>query len=89
MLVRRNEINLGLSGHVQMIGEIAQGRILVVAAGDDVSQADRVSKLVDRYRADPAASLALFRCSNVSNGRANYRRPRTPHRRSNMPTSSP
>lgn len=57
VLARRNDVNLGLCGHVQKIGEIAQGRILVVAAGDDVSQPDRVARLVDQYRSDPAAML--------------------------------
>ncbi len=57
LVVRRNESNLGLCGHVQAVADLAGGRVLVVAAGDDYSEPDRVSKLVDRYRIDPKARL--------------------------------
>lgn len=57
LVVRRNESNLGLCGHVQAVADLADGHVLVVAAGDDYSEPDRVSKLVARYRADPTARL--------------------------------
>lgn len=47
--LNRNNINLGLIGHVNKIFEIVSGELIVVAAGDDISLPNRTSLLVDAY----------------------------------------
>lgn len=54
--VRRNAKNLGLLDHFQLVVEIAQGEIIIVAAGDDVSLADRATRCVDAFNREPAVS---------------------------------
>ncbi|WP_282041257.1 glycosyltransferase family 2 protein [Halomonas alimentaria] len=44
--VRKNEINLGVSGHVNEVIKLCGGKFLVAAAGDDVSMSDRTSETV-------------------------------------------
>jgi glycosyltransferase involved in cell wall biosynthesis len=57
VLVRRNEMNLGLIGHVNTVLDIAVGEVLVLAAGDDISKAVRVSKIMTVFEAHPNALL--------------------------------
>jgi glycosyltransferase involved in cell wall biosynthesis len=45
----RNVRNLGLSGHVNLVNELARGELIIVAAGDDISLPDRVRTIVDAY----------------------------------------
>lgn len=45
----RNRVNLGLSAHIARMNELAQGELIVWAAGDDVSVSDRVEQLVAAY----------------------------------------
>jgi glycosyltransferase involved in cell wall biosynthesis len=49
--LNRNDRNLGLIGHVNRSFELASGALIVAAAGDDLSAPDRVSALVEAYRA--------------------------------------
>ncbi|WP_420024726.1 glycosyltransferase family 2 protein (plasmid) [Cereibacter azotoformans] len=44
--VRRNDVNLGTSLHVQMSFAQSMGRLFIVAAGDDISVEERVEKIV-------------------------------------------
>lgn len=45
----RNVHNLGIAGHVNLANEKAQGELIVVAAGDDISVPERVATIVDAY----------------------------------------
>lgn len=44
--LNRNDRNLGIGSHVNRVFEMATGKLIVVAAGDDVSMSDRVSQTV-------------------------------------------
>lgn len=57
VLVRRNPINTGTVDHFLGVAKLARGELLVVAAGDDVSSADRTSELAAAWRATRAAAL--------------------------------
>lgn len=46
ILMHRNSTNLGLIAHVNSVCQKASGRLIVVAAGDDISSADRVAEHV-------------------------------------------
>jgi glycosyltransferase involved in cell wall biosynthesis len=47
--VNRNESNLGFGAHINKIMELAKGKIIVAAAGDDVSLPERVGKTYSAY----------------------------------------
>lgn len=55
IIVNRNSRNLGIGGHVNKIGGMASGSIVVMAAGDDVSNSNRVSRLISCYEEDTYA----------------------------------
>lgn len=50
IVLRRNHHNLNLGGHINVINRIANGELVVIAAGDDVSLSSRVSRLVDAWQ---------------------------------------
>ena len=58
--VNRNERNLGLGAHINRVAEIANGRLIVLAGGDDVSLPERVSELYSVYARSPDTVLAVF-----------------------------
>lgn len=47
--LRRSEINFGTAMHVEAVARAACGDLLVVAAGDDISQQNRVAELVSAW----------------------------------------
>jgi hypothetical protein len=49
VMLRRNPRNLGISAHFSLLAELAQGELLVVAAGDDVSEPQRCERLVAHW----------------------------------------
>lgn len=49
VVCRQNEVNLGLTAHLNMIMAEVDTELVVVAAGDDNSLPHRVSRLVDAY----------------------------------------
>lgn len=55
--LRRNDKNLGLINHVNTVISQVDTELVVVAAGDDISLAHRVSKLVDVYQSSGRPKL--------------------------------
>ena len=53
--LNRNQPNLGLAGHVNRVMELAEGELIVAAAGDDISLPHRTERLYDAWKADPRA----------------------------------
>ena len=47
--LNRNDPNLGFAKHLNNLHTMIDGELVVVAAGDDISEPDRVSKLVDAW----------------------------------------
>ena len=60
LIINKNSINLGLAKHFSEIVRMAQGEIIVVAAGDDISLPQRVLKTVEILSADSEASFVSF-----------------------------
>lgn len=58
--LNRNDPNLGLSAHVNRVLSMAQGEIIVMAAGDDVSLPDRVRESVAALVRHPGAMAVSF-----------------------------
>ncbi len=55
-----NEQNLGLAGHINRVMEIVKGKMIVVAAGDDVSRPDRVERTYAVYAASDGQAKSIF-----------------------------
>lgn len=51
LLLNRNDTNLGIGAHLSLLAHRAQGELLVVAAGDDVSLPQRVQRIVEAWLA--------------------------------------
>jgi glycosyltransferase involved in cell wall biosynthesis len=49
VVVRQNSRNLGIGGHYNLLSDIAQGLLLITAAGDDISEPYRVRKLLQAW----------------------------------------
>ncbi len=49
--LNRNEVNLGIGAHLSRLAQLAEGELLVVAAGDDVSLPQRVQRIVEAWLA--------------------------------------
>jgi len=49
--LNRNEVNQGLSAHVNLLVGMAQGELLFATAGDDISLPERCEKVVDAWLA--------------------------------------
>jgi glycosyltransferase involved in cell wall biosynthesis len=50
--LNRNQINLNIGAHMSTVNSLANGELIVAAAGDDVSMPHRVSTLVRAWLAD-------------------------------------
>ena len=55
--VRRSRYNVGIIDHVLSVAREAQGELLLVAAGDDISYHDRASKITDAWSSESAAAV--------------------------------
>ena len=55
--LNRNAKNIGFLNNLQKLAEISETRVLVIAAGDDVSLSDRVSSIARLFADDPRTTL--------------------------------
>ena len=65
--VRRNEVNMGLASHVNVVMQSSRGDIIVVAAGDDISLPDRTSISVECFKMDENATAVLLSSDVINN----------------------
>lgn len=59
IVLNRNEQNLGIGGHIRRMANVADGEIVVAAAGDDISLSARVSTIVNAFVADPTVFAVM------------------------------
>lgn len=61
--LNRNLQNLNIGGHVNVVNRLADGELVVAAAGDDISMPERVSRIVDTWLAgDKRAGVLHSKC---------------------------
>jgi glycosyltransferase involved in cell wall biosynthesis len=60
IICSRNQNNLGIAEHVNKVNRMAQGELIVLAAGDDISVPERTEKLVGRYLRSEKTAHYLF-----------------------------
>ncbi|MCS6992848.1 MAG: glycosyltransferase [Anaerolineales bacterium] len=58
--VRRTERNLGLIGHLNDIMRLAQGELLIIAAGDDISLPQRAERVYETWRQSGGRAHSIF-----------------------------
>jgi glycosyltransferase involved in cell wall biosynthesis len=78
IILNQNEHNLGISGHVNRIMEIAKGELIVGAAGDDVSLPNRVSTVHKRWKGSNKQNKSIFTNMMVINQQGNILDPWLP-----------
>ena len=60
IVLRQNNPNLGIGGHINQLMELARGELIVVAAGDDVSLPNRVERIVAEWNKAPNEINSLY-----------------------------
>lgn len=58
--LNRNPQNLGLGGHINRLMELANGELVVVAAGDDISLPDRVEQCWQAYHDSGGKAMSIY-----------------------------
>jgi len=59
VILNRNPVNLGIVGHIDRVMELTSGRLVVANAGDDVSEPDRVARLVAAWQGAGGRAMLL------------------------------
>ena len=68
VILNRNSKNLNIGEHVNLVGSLASGELIVLAAGDDVSLPHRTNKLVEHWLAigrPPVVMCSDFQAMDV------------------------
>ncbi|MBW7869215.1 MAG: glycosyltransferase [Brumimicrobium sp.] len=60
VIINRNITNLGVANHLDKIQKISNGLISVGAAGDDISDPERVEKIVEEFNKDNWSKKSYF-----------------------------
>lgn len=60
LVLNRNASNLGIGSHVNLIGSLARGDLVVVAAGDDFSLPNRTSALYSLWKKNGACAACVY-----------------------------
>lgn len=60
IFLNRNQENLGIGSHVNKVLKMANGELIVLAAGDDISNSNRTSELVNHWIANDKKYDAIW-----------------------------
>lgn len=60
LVLNRNATNLGIGSHVNLIGSLARGRLVVLAAGDDLSLPNRTSALYSLWKNNGTCPACVY-----------------------------
>ena len=63
VVLRQNQCNVGLIAHVNTMFDVASGEYIIAAAGDDISEPNRTSALVEAVQGEPL--LVHSKCTFV------------------------
>jgi glycosyltransferase involved in cell wall biosynthesis len=77
-IIRRNNVNLGLAAHINILMGLASGDLIIIAAGDDVSLPHRVSTLVKQWVAEGKRSGSIFSRYQTMNNKGQILRHKFP-----------
>ena len=65
VVVRRNEVNQGVTSHLNGLLGMANGAIIMFMAGDDISYPHRVSETIKAFDENPEAFVMGSRCDEI------------------------
>lgn len=65
VIVRRNEVNLGVTAHLNSLLEMASGAIIMFMAGDDISYPQRVSETIKAFDENPETYVMGSACDEI------------------------
>lgn len=65
--LNRNEQNIGFGAHINRMMEMARGRLIVAAAGDDISLPERVKLLFSAYEASGRKAMSIYSNAMILN----------------------
>jgi len=68
VLVNKNDVNMGIASHINKCMDLAEGDIIVLAAGDDISLHNRVDKSVDYFVKNEDLVIVSFNDYQILNG---------------------
>ncbi len=60
VIVRQTERNLGLIGHINDIMRLAQGQLVIIAAGDDISLPQRAQRIYETWQQSGRRAHSIF-----------------------------
>ena len=60
VVLNRNNMNLGLGGHINRLMELAHGEYIMIAAGDDISLPERTEQICGEFSASNGKAMAVF-----------------------------
>jgi glycosyltransferase involved in cell wall biosynthesis len=60
LILNRNEANQGIGGHINTVMKLAGGGLIVVGAGDDISNPQRVGMIVNEYLLSARKYVAIY-----------------------------
>ncbi len=60
IVLNQNEKNMGMGGHLNNVMELANGEVIVVAAGDDISLPNRVARIQEVYEQSNGRAKSIF-----------------------------
>jgi glycosyltransferase involved in cell wall biosynthesis len=63
VILNRNDKNLGLLQHIDKAHELSSGEVIIIAAGDDISNPNRCQKIIDCFKSE--SPLLVFSHANV------------------------
>jgi glycosyltransferase involved in cell wall biosynthesis len=66
VVINRNEINLGIGGHVSFLAGLSTGDYIVAVGGDDISSPYHVKMAVDAIQASGGAYMVDFDASTIN-----------------------
>ena len=79
LTINKNYRNLGWVSHFNKVVNMANGEIIVVAAGDDISTKDRTKKTIEAFSRNPKAALVSLGTKNIDHlGRVQNKQTITP-----------
>lgn len=60
ILLRQNSKNLGLGRHLMEVMKLVKGKFIILAAGDDISLPERVSRMVEEWRKRGCGAVSIY-----------------------------
>ncbi len=65
IVLNRNPENLGIGGHINEVMTISEGELIVVSAGDDISDPNRTKVLFDVWNKNGRRAISIFSAMRI------------------------